>query len=71
MNERLLTAREVAELLGFSRETILRWTRAGELPAIRLPGGKIRYRPDAIEAWLEARAVGEPDPSEGTITGIV
>jgi excisionase family DNA binding protein len=48
----LLTAREVAGLLGVSAETVLRWTRAGKLPAIRLPGGAIRYERDALEAWL-------------------
>ena len=52
----LLTARELAELLGVSAETVLRWTRRGEVPALRLPGGAIRYRPDELEAWLEARA---------------
>ncbi|MGH3006526.1 MAG: helix-turn-helix transcriptional regulator [Gaiellaceae bacterium] len=56
MRERLLTARELAERLGVSSETVLRWTRDGEVPAIRLPRGSIRYRPDAIEAWLEGRA---------------
>ena len=44
MTDRLLTAREVAERLGVTAETVLRWTRRGELPAIRLPGGAIRYR---------------------------
>ena len=38
MTEPLLTARELGELLGVSSETVLRWTRNGELPAIRLPG---------------------------------
>jgi excisionase family DNA binding protein len=57
----LLTARVVAELLDVSPESVLRWTRRGDLPAIRLPGGAIRYRPDAIEAWLADRAVGSPD----------
>jgi excisionase family DNA binding protein len=56
MAERLLTAREVADMLGVSTETVLRWTRAGDLPAIRLPGGAIRYRPAELEAWLAARA---------------
>jgi excisionase family DNA binding protein len=51
-----LTARAVAELLGVSPETVLRGTRRGELPAIRLPGGAIRYGPDALEAWLAERA---------------
>lgn len=52
----MFTARDVAELLCVSAETILRWTRNGDLPAVRLPGGAIRYRPDELEAWLEARS---------------
>lgn len=51
----LLTARDLADRLGVSAETILRWTRRGELPAIRLPSGAIRYREEAIEAWLADR----------------
>jgi excisionase family DNA binding protein len=55
----LLTARQVAELLGVSAETVLRWTRAGELRGYRMPGtarGRLRYRLDEVEAWLERRA---------------
>jgi excisionase family DNA binding protein len=52
----LLTARQVGELLGVSTETVLRWTRRGELPAIRLPGGAIRFREDELDGWLEERA---------------
>jgi excisionase family DNA binding protein len=53
---RLLTTREVASLLGISTETVLRWTRRGDLPAIRLPGGAIRFREDELDEWLMARA---------------
>jgi excisionase family DNA binding protein len=60
----LLTAREVADLLGVSTETVLRWTRRGELPAIRLPGGAIRFRAGEIEAWLAERAT----PQRGVLT---
>jgi excisionase family DNA binding protein len=56
MTVRLLTAREVADRLGLSAETILRWTRRGDLPAIRLPGGAIRYRESDLERWLASRA---------------
>ena len=52
----LLTARAVAERLGVSADTVLRWTRRGELPAIKLPGGAVRYRENDLEAWLEERA---------------
>jgi excisionase family DNA binding protein len=53
MTDRLLTARQVAADVGVSAETVLRWTRRGELPAIKLPGGAIRYRERDLEAWLE------------------
>jgi excisionase family DNA binding protein len=53
---RLLTARELAGLLDVSPETVLRWTRRGELPAVRLPGGAIRYREDELDSWLSLRA---------------
>jgi excisionase family DNA binding protein len=56
MAARLLTARQVADLLGVSAETVLRWTRKGDLPAIRLPGGAIRYRESDLDDWLSLRA---------------
>ena len=64
MTDRLLTAAEVAEWLGFSPETVLRWTRRGELPALKLPGGPIRFRQSEVEAWLEERAT----PRRGVLT---
>ncbi len=54
----LVTARQLAETLGVSTETVLRWTRREELPAIRLPGGAIRYRATEIERWLDSRNIG-------------
>ena len=50
-----MTAREVADMLGVSAETVLRWTRRGELPAIRLPGGAMRYRETNLDQWLAVR----------------
>jgi excisionase family DNA binding protein len=57
---RLFTARELAELLSLSVETVLRWTRRGELPAVRLPGGAIRYREPDIDEWIERRVTATP-----------
>lgn len=65
MSERLLTARELAELLDVSSETILRWTRRGELPAIKLPGGAIRYRAEVLEQWLDEHETGAGDDLRG------
>jgi excisionase family DNA binding protein len=61
---KLLTARQVADLLGVSAETVLRWARNGKLPAIRLPGGAIRFRADDLDGWLEERAT----PRRGVLT---
>lgn len=74
----LLTAREVAGILDVSTETVLRWTRRGELPAIRLPGGAIRIREGEFQEWLQERAtprrgsVSHPDERRpaGTLTGV-
>lgn len=61
---RLLTARAVADLLDVHAETVLRWTRRGDLPAIRLPGGAVRFREDEVQAWLIERAT----PRRGALT---
>jgi excisionase family DNA binding protein len=53
---RLVTARQVADRLGVAPRTVLRWTRRGELPAIRLPGGALRYDEHHLDGWLEERA---------------
>jgi excisionase family DNA binding protein len=58
VSDRLLTAREVADLLGVSAGALLRWTRAGDVPAVKLPSGAVRYRPEQIDAWLDEHATG-------------
>ncbi len=60
MTEPLLTAREVAEMLAVSPETVLRRWRAGELPGFRLAPNVLRFRADDIEAWLQGRRVNGP-----------
>ena len=53
MTERLLTAREVGELVGLSTESVLRRWRAGEIPGFRLASNVLRFDPAEIEEWLE------------------
>ena len=60
---RLLTAREVAETLALTPETVLAWQRDGKLPAIKLPSGQIRFKQEELEAWLgerSTRVIGQP-----------
>jgi excisionase family DNA binding protein len=47
-----LTCAQVAEELGCSARTILRWIEAGEIEAIRLPGGRLRVSQTALAAHL-------------------
>lgn len=67
MEQRLLTAREVADQLGVSAATVLRWTRRGVLVGFRLPSGAMRYREDELDGWLENRAsLSTNDSKEGS-----
>jgi excisionase family DNA binding protein len=50
--ERLLTARETAELLGFAAGTIVDWAESESLPAFKV-GGRLRFRESEVLSWLE------------------
>lgn len=52
MKESLLTAHEVAELLGVPTSWVYEQSRGGRIPTVTL-GRYRRYRREAIEAWLE------------------
>ena len=47
----LLTAEDVAERLGVSKDWVWAQARAGAIPHIRL-GRYCRFRAEAIEAWI-------------------
>lgn len=48
----LLTAQQVAELLGVPASWVYEQSRAGRIPTVTL-GRYRRYRREAIEAWVE------------------
>jgi nitrogen PTS system EIIA component len=54
VSDRLLTARELGDLLGFAPGTIVDWAERGTVPAFKL-GGRLRFRRSEVEAWLEQR----------------
>lgn len=56
MSGRLLTARELAADLGVSAGALLRWTRDGRVPSVKLPSGAVRYVPEQIDRWLAERS---------------
>jgi len=54
---RLLTYREVAELLHVTRETVRQYARVHGLPTVRLSARVVRVREQDLMAWLAARTV--------------
>jgi excisionase family DNA binding protein len=52
MRTRLLTAAEVASMLGVPRTWVYDHARAGRIPTVPL-GRYRRFRVEAIEAWVE------------------
>jgi excisionase family DNA binding protein len=60
----LLTARQVAERLSVSPAAVLRWAARGEVPSFKLPGGAVRFDPDALDEWLRGCAERASDGNE-------
>jgi excisionase family DNA binding protein len=55
---KLLTAKEVADMIGCSAKTIYSWAETGltEIPVIKIGTGRkslLRFDPDEIREWLE------------------
>lgn len=50
MAKSMLKQRDVAEMLGVTNETLIRWRNLGQAPPfIKLPSGLIRYRIEDVE----------------------
>ena len=60
MNERLLTAVEVAELLAVPRTRVWSMSRRGEIPTVRIGPREVRYRPQDIDQWIARRTTARP-----------
>jgi predicted DNA-binding transcriptional regulator AlpA len=58
VSQRLLTTRDVADLLGLSPEAVLRRWRAGQIPGFRLASNVLRFDEDEIVAWLDSLRSG-------------
>ena len=65
MSPCLLTAQEVAALLGVPTSWVYEQSRRGRIPTVTL-GRYRRYRRDAIEAWVAQ--LEAPGASRGTVT---
>lgn len=52
----LLTPKEVCELLQIARATLYRWVGENKIPYTKLPNGKLRFRSDRLEAWIDKKS---------------
>lgn len=57
----LLDDADVAELVGVSKRTIIRWRELRQGPTFVQLGKRIRYRAPDVALWLESRRVVAPD----------
>jgi excisionase family DNA binding protein len=54
---RLLTPEEVSVILGIPRLTVIRQSRVGKIPAVKI-GKCYRYHAATITSWLSEQAAG-------------
>lgn len=59
MSEKLLDAKQVAEMLSVKVTTVYAWVKANNLPVVILKQGPckacVRFRRSAIERWIQQR----------------
>jgi excisionase family DNA binding protein len=55
-SEKLMSLTDVSEMLGIPVHTLYRWRHNGDGPAGYRVGRHVRYRREAVEAWLEQQA---------------
>jgi excisionase family DNA binding protein len=53
MTENLLTAKQLAAILGTRTNTVYDLAAAGQLPSFKVPGVGRRFRVSDVERWLE------------------
>ncbi|MBO3102227.1 helix-turn-helix transcriptional regulator [Cellulomonas fengjieae] len=58
---RLWTPDELADYLGVSMHCIYAWSSRGGGPKVVRVGGRLRYRPEEVEEWLDSVTDGHEE----------
>ena len=53
--KKLLSKKEVAEMLGVSVQTVMRYKAAGKLPFVQLSPRTIKFKPEAVEYFVSEK----------------
>ena len=64
LNDRLLEAKEAADVLGVKTRTVWQWRKEGRLPYVEISPGSFRFRKSELEEFLTQRTKKEPTASE-------
>ena len=51
----LLTLNEAADRIGIAPQTLMNWRTRGYGPPSARIGGRVKYRPEDIDAWINDR----------------
>lgn len=65
MREKLISLREAAAILGVAPGRLRRRAQKGDIPGLQLFGRQWRFRPTAIEEWIDRqkpRGAGRREP---------
>lgn len=63
--QKLLKVREVAWLLGINRQAVYKLVRKKEIPHLRLPVNRIRFRLAEVEEWIDSKSIGQQSNEKG------
>lgn len=61
---KLVSADDLAEILGVNADTIRDWVRSGHLPSVNIGSGKqrprLRFNVEEVQLWIAARTSRTP-----------
>ena len=66
--EKLLTVKELAELLGIAPGSIYHWLSQGRLPCVRFSRRCVRFRESDLESLLDRMSGSKKEPVSKTKT---
>jgi excisionase family DNA binding protein len=58
-DDKLISAREAAKILGIRISTLYSWTSKKAIPFISISRNMIKFDPAELQAWIEARRIEE------------
>lgn len=53
--KKLLTVKELMEILNVSRDSIYRWRKEKDLPYVVIGKGSVRFDLDEVNKWIEGQ----------------